>query len=124
MLDWFRSIKNKNIYKFKNFDTEAFYPSITPELLDEALEWATQYTGVTDQQKKVVFQASKSFLYSKGEPWVKKGGTNFDIGIGLYHGGQVFEIVGLFLLSKLVKLPNLQTILYRDDGLVICSSQN
>ena len=61
-----RSIKNKNIYKFKNFDTEAFYPSITPELLDEALEWATQYTGVSEPQKKVVFQASKSFLFSKG----------------------------------------------------------
>ena len=122
VLEWFKSIKNKKIYKFINFDIESFYPSITPALLEEALEWATQYTNVSEQQKKVVFQASKSFLYSKGEPWVKKGGTNFDISMGAYHGAQACEIVGLFLLSKLVKLPNFWVILYRDDGLGITSS--
>ena len=71
---------------------------------------------MTEQQRKVIFQASNSFLYSKGEPWVKKGDTNFDIGMGAYHGAQACEIVGLFLLSKLVVLPNFQAILYRDDG--------
>ena len=77
---------------------------------------------MTEQQRKVIFQASNSFLYSKGEPWVKKGDTNFDIGMGAYHGAQACEIVGLFLLSKLVVLPNFQAILYRDDGLGITSS--
>ena len=122
VLDWFKSIKNKKIYKFINFDIESFYPSITPALLEEALEWATQYTSVTVQQKKVVFQASKSFLYSGGEPWVKKGNSNFDISMGAYHGAQACEIVGLFILSKLIKLPNFQAIIYRDDGLGITSS--
>ena len=115
VLDWFMSIKNKRIYKFINFDIVSFYPSITLELLRAALEWATQYTSVTEQQKKVVIQASKSFLYCKGEPWVKKGGTNFDISMGAFHGAQACEIVGLFILSKLVKLPNFQAILYCDD---------
>ena len=77
---------------------------------------------MTEQQKKVVFQASKSFLYSRGEPWVKKGDTNFDIGMGAYHGAQACEIVGLFILSKLVILPNFRAILYRDDGLGVTSS--
>ena len=77
---------------------------------------------MTEQQKKVVFQASKSFLYSKGEPWVKKGNINFDIGMGAYHGAQACEIVGLFILPKLAKLPNFESILYRDDGLGITSS--
>ena len=48
---------------------------------------------------------------------MKKGSTNFDIGMGGYHGSQACELVGLFILSKLVKLPNFQVILYRDDGL-------
>ena len=86
VLEWFKSIRNKRIYKFINFDIVSFYPSITPALLEEALEWAARHVNVTEQQKKVVFQASKSFLYSRGEPWVKKGGTNFDIGMGAYHG--------------------------------------
>ena len=122
VLDWFKSIKNKKIFKFLVFDIESFYPSITLELLEEALEWAAQFTNVTDQQKKVVFQASKSFLFSRGAPWVKKGNTNFDIGMGAYHGAQACEIVGLFLLSKLAKLPNFHAILYCDDGLGITSS--
>ena len=122
VLEWFKSIKNKRIFKFIMFDIESFYPSITPELLEEALRWAAQYTCVSEQQKKVVFEASKSFLYSKGDPWVKRGEINFDIGMGAYHGAQACEIVGLYLLSKLVKLPNFQPILYRDDGLGITSS--
>ena len=76
VLDWFKSIKNKRIYKFINFDIESFYPSITLELLEEALAWASQYIHVTEQEKQVVLQACKTFLYNKGEPWVKKGNTN------------------------------------------------
>ena len=46
VLDWFMSIKNKNIYKFIQFDIESFYPSITQELLEKSLEWASNYTSV------------------------------------------------------------------------------
>ena len=67
-------------------------------------------------------EASKSFLYNQGKPWVKKGHTNFDIGMGAYHGAQACEIVGLFLLSDLVKLKNFNPILYRDDGLGVTNS--
>ena len=42
--------------------------------------------------------------------------------MGAFHGAQACEIVGLFILSKLVNLPNFQAILYRDDGLGITNS--
>ena len=122
VLDWFKSIRNKKIYRVINFDIESFYASITEELLIEALQWATQYIHVTDLQKKVIFQACKSFLYSKGAPWVKKGDFNFDVSMGAYHGAQACEVIGLFILSKLVELPTFQPILFRDDGLGITSS--
>ena len=121
-MNWFKSIKNKKNYKFILFDIESFYPSITKELLEKALEWASRYIGVTVQQKRVVMEASMSFLYNQGNPWVKKGDINFDIGMGAYHGAQACEIVGLFLLSELVKLPNFDAILFRDDGLGITTS--
>ena len=60
----------------------SFYASSTPELIEVALGWANMYTGMTLEQRKIVFQASKSFLYSRGDAWVKKGNTNFDMGIG------------------------------------------
>ena len=53
---------------------------------------------------------------------MKKGDLNFDVSMGAYHGAQACEIIGLFILSKLVELPNFQPILYRDDGLGITSS--
>ena len=37
VLEWFKSIKNKRIFKFIIFDIKSFYHSITPELL----RWAT-----------------------------------------------------------------------------------
>ena len=77
---------------------------------------------VTIEQRKIIHQACQSFLYSGGVPWVKKGGVNFDVGMGAFHGAQVCEIVGLFLLDKIRDLPNFQAILYRDDGLGVTSS--
>ena len=53
---------------------------------------------------------------------MKKGDVNFDIGMGAYHGAQPCEIVGLFILSKLVLLPNFKAIFYRDDGLGITAA--
>ena len=42
--------------------------------------------------------------------------------MGAYHGAQACEVVGLYILSKLVRLPNFDAILYRDDGLGISNS--
>ena len=70
----------------------------------------------------MIHQASQSFLFNEGSPWVKKGNVNFDIGMGAYHGAQACEIVGLFMLDQLKDLPNFRAILYRDDGLGITSS--
>ena len=122
VINWFESVKNDAKLKFVLFDIVSFYPSITPALLNRALQWAMKYVNLTPQQVKIIHQASQSFLYSEGMPWVKKGEVNFDIGMGAYHGAQACEIVGLFLLSLLEELPNFRTILYRDDGLGVTTS--
>ena len=106
VIQWFESIKERPKLSFIVFDIESFYPSITPTLLNRALEWAENYVTVTPQQTKIIHQASQSFLFSKGSPWVKKGDINFDIGMGAYHGAQACEIVGLFLLNQISELPN------------------
>ena len=122
VIDWFESLENKQKLNFIIFDIESFYPSITPDLLDRAINWARNYVNITNQQVKIIHQASESFLYNEGTPWVKKGEVNFDIGMGAYHGAQACEIVGLFLLAQLKNLPNFQAILYRDDGLAVTPS--
>ena len=117
VLMWFNSLENKKNYKFINFDIESFYPSITEDLLSKALNWASNYTPISEQDRHRIISASRSFLYHKGEPWVKKGTSKFDIGMGAFHGAQSCELVGLFLLDELSQIPGLEAILYRDDGL-------
>ena len=82
VINWFESVKNDAKLKFVLFDIVSFYPSITPALLNRALQWAMKYVNLTPQQVKIIHQASQSFLYSEGMPWVKKGEVKFDIGMG------------------------------------------
>ena len=98
VINWFKELKNRNRLSFIIFDIEGYYPAITPKLVNKTLEWAMAFVNVTPQQRKIVFQACQSFLYSEGVPWVKKGDVNFDVGMGAFHGAQVCEVVGLFLL--------------------------
>ena len=48
---------------------------------------------------------------------MKKGDANFDVGMGAYHGAQLCEIVGLFMMSRLAHIKDLIPIIYRDDVL-------
>ena len=61
--------------------------------------------------------ASKSILFSNNEMWVKKSGL-FDVTMGSYHGAEICELVGLYLLNSIKnKFPTFNVGLYRDDGL-------
>ena len=59
------------------------------------------------------------FFHFRGQPWIKKGDVNFDVGMGAYHGAQLCEIVGLFMMSRLAHIKDLSPIIYRDDVLGI-----
>ena len=43
VIDWFKSIKNKERFSFICFDIEEFYPSISQDLLITALDFASDY---------------------------------------------------------------------------------
>ena len=122
VINWFTNLKNKKGLKFIVYDIDSFYPSITQEVMDDALEWASTYLEITPLEKKIIHQACQSFLYNEGTPWVKRGRENFDVGMGAFHGAQACELVGLFMLDKLQALQNFETIIYRDDGLAVTSS--
>ena len=60
-------------------------------------------------------------LYSDGHVWKKSADTDlFDIPMGSYHGAEVCDLIGLFILDKLQSiLPDGEFGLYRDDGLAV-----
>ena len=118
VIQWFKSIQNKEKYSFIQFDICDYYASITKKLLNDAIEWAENYTPIGQDNKDIIFQVRKSFLFNQKQPWVKRKESDFDVAMGAYDSAEVTDLVGLFLLSKLQGL-GLIVGLYRDDGLAL-----
>ena len=119
VIDWFQNITNKENCIFIQFDIEEFYPSITKHLLLKAIEHAKLYTSITQQELDIILHVRKSLLFSKNKPWEKTINESlFDITMGSYDGAEICKLVGLYILSILGKVYEIQNIgLYRDDGL-------
>ena len=115
VLSLFNSIQHKDMYSFIAFDVVEFYPSISIDLLSEALQFASEYDTITDNEWHIILQAKRSLLYSYGEPWDKKISANlFDVTMGSYDGAESFELVGDYLMLSTCDFG-----LYCDDGLGI-----
>ena len=123
VIEWFKNLKNKKNLSFIVFDVVNYYPSITLELLTEALNWAKQYVEISEEEIDTIVETKKSLLYLNGECWTKKGESNFDVAQGAFDSAEVCDIVGLFLLSELQKQKiNAETGNFCDDGLGATSS--
>ena len=98
VINWFKSIKNKQHFSFICFEIEEFYPSISQDLLNKALDFAFDYDNITTDQRNIIIHAKNSILIHKHLPWQKKGNTAFDVPMGSYNGAETCELVGGFLL--------------------------
>ena len=124
---WFNGIKNKKKYEFLIFDIKGFYPAISPELLNKAIEWAKEFVTITQKDEELFHLARISFLYHNDTAFVKKNNPHFDVAMGSYDGAEVCELVGLFLLENIfsarIGMRRECTGLYRDDGISVVSNQ-
>ena len=119
-LNWFNAISDKPNCKFLKFDVVEFYPSITEELLTDAINFANDYANINDEAISTIMHARKSLLFCDGDLWVKKSGAKFDVTMGSFDGAEICELVGLYLLHHLAKIFGKEAFgLYRDDGLAI-----
>ena len=123
VLNWFNSIENKNDHSFIAFDVVEFYPSISIDLLNAALDFASRYHSITDDERHIILHAKKSLLYDSGDSWGKKASSNlFDVTMGSYDGAETCELVGAFLLHNIKEKYGNNFGLYRDDGLGISNA--
>ena len=89
-------------------------------MFHEALQFAKIHVNITQRDIEVTFHSRKSILYNNGIPWVKKEGTGFDVTMRAYDGAEIYEPIGIFMLSLLgTKYDSKNIGLYRDDGLSI-----
>ena len=121
MIEWFKSIENKQHNTFVCFDIVEFYPSINQDLLNKALDFASAYDNITNDERNIIIHAKNSILVHQQQSWQKKGVTTFDVTMGSYDGAETCELVGSFLLSQLQDL-DINIGLYRDDGLAISNA--
>ena len=120
VLKWFNDLPKTEKSSFFKLDIEAFYPSISEELLLKAIQWARTITTVSQAEEKAILHCRKSFLFWDGQAWVKRDNKDFDVGQGSLDSAEVSELVGLYILSELRRLiPQENTVLYRDDLLAV-----
>ncbi len=126
VIEWFGNMKEKHRHSFISFDIVYFYPSISENLLDQALSWASNLAIITKDEISIIKHARKSVLFNDGKPWTKKDSNSlFDVTMGSYDGAEICELVGLFILNKLGQKFGKENIgLYRDDGLAIMKSKS
>ena len=119
-ISWFKALEEKQTLSFLQFDIDSYYPSISPELLDRALNWASDLVTISQADRELFHVTKDSLLFDRGTAWVKKGDKSFDVSMGSWDGAETCDLVGLFLLSQLKHLPATLG-LYRDDGLGVSS---
>ena len=88
VIDQFKAIDIKHQYKFIVFDIKDFYPSISKELLTDALIFAeTIIINLDDHDKKIIYHSHKWLLFNQEKAQTK---TNlFDVSIGACDGVEV-----------------------------------
>ena len=98
---WYTNLRQKHNLSFIQWDFDSFYPSITKELLEKAINWAKQYVDFSEEEIEIMMQARKSVLIHQKEAWTKKDGKFFDVTMGSDDGAEICELVVLFILSLL-----------------------
>ena len=121
VIDWFTNFRVLRSHKFISFDIVDFYPSISRDLLLQALNFARKYENITDHEIEIILHAKKNLLYSNGAPWQKINSDNsvFDLPMGGWDSAEACELVGSFLLDQLAPLCEGNVGIYRDDALMI-----
>ena len=118
-LDWFNSVTDKKRKTFLLLDICDFYPSISEDLFNKAIDFAADIVPISVDERQILTNARKSLLFSDNETWQKKTGLH-DVTMGSFDGCELCELVGLLILKKMSdSFPELNFGLYRDDGLAI-----
>lgn len=118
-IKWFNNIEKNNNNKFFQLDIVEFYPSISEELLDKTIEFASKHINFDNETNKLIKHCRKSILFFDGKIWKKKNNNSlFDVTMGSFDGAEICEFVGIYIIHLVrSKFPMLNFGLYRDDGL-------
>ena len=97
-IDWFKLLPEKDKLFFIKFDIVEFYPSISEELLNRSISFASINVSLIN----ITNYSRKYLLFEKTSTWVKKENNSlFDITMGFYGRAKIHEVAGLLFLNRL-----------------------
>ena len=99
-------VLEKEKHAIITFDVCDFYPSISEDLLLKALNYASRFTTITQQDRHIITHANNMF----------------DVTMGSYDAVETCELIGAYMLSLIAPKFKNEVGLYRDDGLAICKA--
>ena len=103
VIKWFTALENKNDCVIIKVEIRKFYPSITEDILKTSLLFANKYQNIPKEDIRKINHCHKSLLFSDNHPWKKKDSeTCFDVTMGSYEGAEICELVGIYILSRLL----------------------
>ena len=126
VIHWFSNINEKQNCKFIQLDIKEFYLSISEEMLNKAINFAENYTLISQENIWIIKHCRKFLLFYNNEPWKKKeDDSSFDVTMGSYDGAELFELIGLYIQSLLESTLEKDLMgLYWDNGLTILCNTN
>ena len=88
----------------------------------KVLDYASQSTKVTQQDRHIIIHSKKSILYHQNSPWPKTNADIFDVTMGSYDGAETCELVGAYILPLLASKFKDEIGLYRDNDFAACKA--
>ena len=118
VISWFKDLLEKPNCRLLKFDIVKFYLSITKKILENAINFARNYTYINDNVESIMMHSRKSLLFCLNNIWIKQQNPKFDVAIGAYDGAEICELVGLYIHSLLSDIITSEDVgLYRDNKL-------
>ena len=66
MLKWYKGKADKKSLRFFKFDVESFYPSISANLLEKAINWARSLgVEIAPRDEKIIMAARRKISYQQ-----------------------------------------------------------
>ena len=104
VITWYNKVNNKSKSSFICFDVCEFYPSISEDLLNKALKFASTYDNISNEEINIITHAKRSLLFQQSTPWCKRSNSKLDVTMGSFDGAETCELIGLYMLSQVSHL--------------------
>lgn len=99
-----------------------FYPSISQNLLENALTSASKFDTISKDKIETIMHAKKSLFFNSGNAWGKHNHNFFDMKMWGYDGAETCEQVGAYILKLITQKHEKSFRLYKDDGLGVSNT--